>query len=114
MIYSAKPDLTPEMRNPHGVSARKLLDREYAQAVHLSLAPGQSLIPHATATDVIFYVLEGEGVVDIGGESLEVTADTLVESPARAPHCLRNTGGGNFRGLVLKTPRPAEPTVFLK
>ncbi len=69
------------------------------------LAPGQSLKKHTTPVDVFFYILEGKGVVKIGGEEAEVEKDTLIDSPKDIPHLLRNTGAGNFRFLVVKTAK---------
>jgi len=63
---------------------------------------GQTLRRHVTPADVLFYILERRGVVEIGDETLEVEKDTLVESPKDIPHLLRNTGSGVFRFLVVK------------
>lgn len=102
-----------EMPNPHGISARELLSTEHAQVVMMTLEPGETLKLHSTPVDVFFYVLEGEGVVEIGEERETVTRDMLVESPIRIPHLLRNEGSSTFRFLVVKTPRPTEKTRFL-
>ena len=94
------------VNNPHGVDARKLHSNEYVQAVHIHLKAGESLKKHATPIDVFFYVLEGEGIVEIGDEKLTVTKDTLIESPKNIPHCLYNESNADFRVLVVKTPAP--------
>ena len=103
-------DITP---NPHGVDARKIYDTEHAQAVVITLKPGERLKRHITPVDVFFYVLEGRGVVEIGDEKQEVGADTLIESPADIPHCWYNESDGILRVLVVKAPRPAKPTRLL-
>lgn len=99
--------------NPHHVEAKKLYDTENAIVVHIMLKPGESLKRHITPVDVFFYVLEGKGMVEIGDEKEEVGPDTLIESPARIPHCLYNEGRGLFRVLVVKVPRPRESTRIL-
>jgi len=99
--------------NPHGVDARKLYDTEHAQVMHLTLKPGEQLKRHITPVDVFFYVLEGKGIVEIGEEKNEVGPDTLIESPAKIPHCWYNRGSETLRILVTKVPRPAEPTKVL-
>jgi len=99
--------------NPHGVSARELLSTEHALVVMVTLQPGEALKLHITPVDVFFYVLEGEGVVEIGGERQTVVRDMLIESPARIPHRLLNESGAVFRCLVVKTPRPTESTRLL-
>jgi quercetin dioxygenase-like cupin family protein len=103
----------PESPNPHGVSARGLLATDHAQVVMVTLQPGEKLKLHRTPVDVFFYVLEGKGIVEIGGEQQTVSADTLIESPVRIPHRLLNPGDGVFRVLVVKTPRPTEATQIL-
>lgn len=99
--------------NPHGVRASRIYDSEHAQAVHILLKPGESLKKHITPVDVFFYVLEGEGVVEIGDERAVVGPDTLVESPARIPHRWSNESGSDLRVLVVKVPRPTEETRLL-
>ncbi|MBN2373280.1 cupin domain-containing protein [bacterium] len=99
--------------NPHQVEARKLYDTENAVVIHIMLKPGESMKRHITPVDVFFYVLEGKGTVEIGDEKVEAGQDTLIESPARIPHCLSNEGKGIFRVLVVKAPRPKESTKIL-
>lgn len=103
----------PVSPNPHNVKACRLYDTEHAQAIHITLEPGESLKRHITPVDVFFYVLEGKGVVEIGQEKQEVGPDTLIESPARIPHCWSNQSDEVFRVLVVKTPRPSEATKLL-
>ena len=104
---------TPITANPHGIKASLLYDTENAQVVHITLEPGEALRKHMTPVDVFFYVLEGTGVVEIGEERREVGTDTLVESPAKIPHCWYNESSGVLRFLVGKTTRPQEATRLL-
>lgn len=103
----------PVADNPHGVKASQLYDTKYAQVVHIALEPGESLKKHITPVDVFFYVLEGKGVVEIGEEKREVEEDTLINSPAKIPHCWYNESDGVLRFLVVKVPRPTESTKLL-
>lgn len=103
----------PDAPNPHEVSARPLHDTEHVQVTLVTLEPGESLKRHVTPVDVFFYVIEGEGVVEIGDESETVREDMLVESPARIPHRLLNEGERVFRFLVVKTPRQTGRTKVL-
>ncbi len=96
------------VKNPHGVDARKLHESEHVQVVHILLKPGESLKKHATAVDVFFYILEGEGIVEIGNEKQKVSRDMLIDSPKNIPHSLYNEGNENFRVLVVKTPKPTD------
>lgn len=98
---------------PHGVDVRKLYDTEHAQVMHITLKPGESLKRHITPVDVFFYALQGDGVIEIGNEEQTVTCDTIIESPAKIPHCLHNRSKADFRVLVVKVPRPEKQTVVL-
>ena len=102
-----------EIDTPHKVSARKLLDSEHAQAIMITLEPGEKLRRHITPVDVFFFVLEGTGIVEIGDEQETVSANMLIESPAGIVHRLLNEGQETFRFLVVKTPRPTTKTQLL-
>ncbi len=99
--------------NPYGVDARLLYETEHAQVVHLFLKPGEKLKRHVTPVDVFFYVLEGEGVVEIGDEKRKAKKDDLIDSPANIPHCWYNESNAPLRILVVKVPRPTKPTNIL-
>ncbi len=100
----------PEVPNPHDVSARGLHDTEHVQVSMVTLKPGEALKRHVTPVDVFFYILEGEGIVEIGEEREHVAADQLIDSPAKIPHRLLNESDSDFRFLVVKTPRPTRST----
>ena len=93
-------------KNPHGVEATKLHDNEHVQVVHILLKAGESLKKHTTPVDVFFYVLEGEGIIEIGDEKKKVFKDMLIDSPKDIPHCIYNEGSEDFRVLVVKTSKP--------
>ena len=99
--------------NPHHVDARKVYESPHAMAVVITLQPGESLKKHITPVDVIFYVLEGTGIVEIGNERATCTKDMLIESPAKVPHRWINESSAVFRVLVVKVPKPTEETKIL-
>lgn len=99
--------------NPHGVETRKLYSHENALVVHIMLKPGERLRRHITPVDVFFYVLEGEGVVEIGDEKRTVGKDTIIHSPGKVLHCWYNESNAPLRVLVAKTPMPTESTILL-
>jgi quercetin dioxygenase-like cupin family protein len=104
---------TPSSPNPHQVDARKICEIPHAVVVMITLLPGESLKRHMTPVDVIFYVLEGIGTIEIGDEREKVGKDTLIESPARIPHRWINESESVFRVLVIKVPKPTEETKLL-
>ncbi len=103
----------PRADNPHGIDVRRLYDSEHALASHLTLQPGEKLIRHITPVDVFFYVLEGEGVIEIGDEKKTVFSDTAIDSPKDIPHCWYNESESPLRILVVKVPRPRTKTRLL-
>jgi mannose-6-phosphate isomerase-like protein (cupin superfamily) len=98
---------------PHKLDVRRLYDKENAQAVHITLQPGEALKPHITPVDVFFYILEGTPDVLVGKEQVTVEADSLVESPKDIVHCLYNNSSAVARILVVKAPKPSTQTKLL-
>ncbi len=97
----------------HKVDVRKLYDKDSAQAMHITLQPGEALKPHITPVDVFFYVLEGTPEILVGKEKVEVQSDSLVESPKGIVHCLYNNSINVARILVVKAPKPTTQTKLL-
>ena len=95
---------TPVKSYPHGIEARQVADTPGAVLMHLTIQAGQRVPPHAAAADVLFYVLEGHGVIECGDERAEVGPDTVVQSRAGGLHAVQNTGTDPLRLLVVKTP----------
>jgi mannose-6-phosphate isomerase-like protein (cupin superfamily) len=60
---------------------------------------------HFHRYEEVVYVLEGEGMLHIDGESAPLRAGTCVHLPAGIVHCLENVGPGEMR--VLGVFRPA-------
>ena len=104
---------TPIMKNIHQVDARLLYDKDTAQAVHLSLNPGESLKRHITPVDVFFFVVEGTAEIEVGEEKQMVEANTMVESPKNMVHCISNPSDSLLRVLVVKAPKPTTGTRIL-
>jgi quercetin dioxygenase-like cupin family protein len=67
------------------------------------LGPGQPspFHPHRHAQSEIYYVLSGEGVVQIEGEEHRLRAGTSAFIPGDAWHGARNTGGEPLRLLYV-------------
>ena len=96
--------------NPHKVDVRQLYNKASAQVMHITLKPKESLKPHKTPVDVVFYVLEGAPTIHIGEETMLVEKDTLIESPADIVHFISNESQQIARVVVIKAPRPEKAT----
>jgi len=65
---------------------------------------------HFHRYDEVLYVLEGEGLLHIGGEHEPLGPGSCVHLPARLVHCLENMGAGEMRVCAVFRPAgsPAE------
>jgi len=108
-----KLDQTNIMENAHNVDARNLYDSEEAMVTVITLKPGQRLKRHITPVNVVFFVLEGRGIVVIGDEKQEVDKHTLIESPKDIVHCWYNESDDPLMFMVIKAPKPEKKTIFV-
>lgn len=93
--------------NQHGVDVKKIYDAKDAQAMFITLAPGESLKPHTTPVDVFFWIVSGTPSIQVDDETMVFEQGTLVESPANIIHCIYNHSQFVAEILVVKTPNPA-------
>jgi mannose-6-phosphate isomerase-like protein (cupin superfamily) len=65
---------------------------------------------HFHRYDEVLYILEGEGMLHIGGEQAPLGAGACVHLPATLVHCLANTGDRELRllGVFRPSGSPAE------
>ncbi len=62
-----------------------------------SLPPGGALREHRHTQEEVYLVLEGSGLVRVGGEELTVGAGSAVFIPGDALHSCENTGTSDLR-----------------
>jgi len=76
----------------------------------VGLVPPGRAPDHFHTYDEVIYILDGEGALEIGGESAPLRAGSCVHLPARLVHCLANTGDSELRLLGVFRPAgsPAE------
>jgi mannose-6-phosphate isomerase-like protein (cupin superfamily) len=76
----------------------------------VGLIPPGRAPDHFHTYDEVIYVLDGEGLLEIGGEQAPLRAGTCVHLPARLVHSLANTGESELRLLGVFRPAgsPAE------
>ena len=101
------------LTTPHKVDASKLYDTQNATVIHITLKPGEHLLPHITPVDVFFYILEGNPTIQVGKKRIEVARDNLIESPAKVKHCIFHETDKVARILVVKVPKPKQKTIIL-
>ena len=103
----------PIKETVHKIDARELYSKVDAQAIHITLNPGEALKPHITPVDVFFFIIEGTPEIMVGKEKQIVEPNSLIESPKDIPHCIYNNSEKIARILVVKTPRPTTKTRLL-
>jgi quercetin dioxygenase-like cupin family protein len=87
---------------PINIAAHKLFAAPKAEVIHLRFKPGEVLAKHANPFDVVFYVLEGSGTLEVGDRTFNAGLDTLIEVSAPELRGWTNTGSTDLRVLVIK------------
>lgn len=59
---------------------------------------------HFHTYDEVIHVLDGEGVMHVGGDERALGPGTAIELPARTVHCLENTGDRVMRVVAVFRP----------
>jgi mannose-6-phosphate isomerase-like protein (cupin superfamily) len=100
--------------NPPGHSAgsfSKMLvrpenaDTEYLDFRISSYQPKAHVEPHAhKIQEQIYYVIEGEGLMEIAGQRTIVRPDTVIFIPPGISHAIYNTGLVDLKFLVITSP----------
>lgn len=97
-----------EILNPNNAA-----DRELGLPYSLAIAyvePGERTLNHVLAVSEIYFVIEGEGVLWLGGAPHPVESGSVVYVPAGCAQWLENTGPGRIRFLCIVSPA-WEPSV---
>ena len=95
---------TKATRKGEGFTGRVFPSDTGSEVVLLELETGKNLAIHVTKMDVIFFVLSGTGSLQVGDQSIPVSAGSILDSPKGVPHGASNTGNGPLRLLVIKLP----------
>jgi mannose-6-phosphate isomerase-like protein (cupin superfamily) len=89
---------------------RELLhpDKEHLQIryslAHAAVKPGQSSLPHRLKTSEVYYILEGEGMMHVDGESAKVHPAQVIYIPPNSTQYIENTGSSDLKFLCIVDP----------
>jgi quercetin dioxygenase-like cupin family protein len=75
---------------------------EDAELVELTILRGGDIPSHSLDVSATFYVICGEGVLSIDGESFDVKEGDVATSPAGSTREVTNTSDADFKLLVIK------------
>ena len=74
-----------------------------------SFEPGQEHAPHSHAgQDKLYVVMEGSGVVEVGGQAQLLSTGDAAFAPSGVVHSIRNTGTGRLVVMAVLGPPPSE------
>ena len=93
------------LRATPGVAAHSLAEA--------SLEPGQATDRHYHGrTEETYYLVEGQGLMELDGETAEVVAGDAILIPPGSRHQIRNTGDGPLRLLCACAPPYRDEDTF--
>lgn len=93
-----------------GLLLRELLHPDKADlAIRYSLAhaivrPGQTTVPHSLKTSEVYYIMEGEGIMHINGESSKVFPGAAIYIPPGSRQYIHNSGKTDLVFLCIVDP----------
>mgnify|MGYP001063587153 CR=1 FL=1 len=79
------------------------LDLRYSLA-HAVVAPGQTTWLHALRTSEVYYILSGEGMMHINGETARVVPGDTIYIPPQAKQQITNSGAADLEFLCIVDP----------
>ena len=71
---------------------------------HATVKPGHATTPHRLKTSEVYYILEGEGLMSIDGESQRVRPGQAICIPPRSTQYIENTGEADLLFLCIVDP----------
>lgn len=71
------------------VVSRTLINEKKGTLTLFAFDAGQGLSEHTVPFDAVVQVLDGEAVLEIGGETVTVRPGEMVIMPAQVPHAVR-------------------------
>ena len=95
-------NLSTAEKVPFNLDGRKMFIGKTVEIIHLSLKPGEVLEKHSNPFEVVFYILEGKGVLETDDNTTSVEPDMAIEIPLGVQRGIKNTSDSRLRVLVVK------------
>ena len=71
-----------------GIVSKSIVENEHHKIIHFTLAPGQELSEHTASVPAVIQILDGKGVVTLGGVEHEARPGMLFYMPAELKHAV--------------------------
>jgi mannose-6-phosphate isomerase-like protein (cupin superfamily) len=87
---------------PFALDGKVMSKSDELEIIHLRLNPGQKLEKHRNPFDTVFYILEGEAIIDTLEGVVKAEPDMVIELSQTIERSVENNGQTDFRMLVIK------------
>src|SRR5262245_56048278 len=99
----------PRYVRPEGITSYLLASPRTCGAEHLTttlavLQPGGEQRVHSHPPEQVYFILEGSGLMTVGGEAMRVGPGDCVFIPSGQPHGLKNDGDVTLRYFSAAAP----------
>ena len=71
---------------------------------YVELDPGGSVPVHEHIQEEVYYIVEGQGSIQVGNETKEVRSGDAIYIPTNEPHCLTNNSEGSMTMIFVYSP----------
>lgn len=95
-------NISSAQKLPIPLDAWKLFSNDFNELVILVLKPNEILPAHENDLDVIFYLLEGEGILDVEGNIHNLGKDDCIHVRKSLLRGWQNNGASDLKLLVVK------------
>ncbi len=95
-------NLSNSPKVPFDLEAFILHSEEKIELVHLLLKPGEELEEHKNPFNVIFFVIEGSGILSVEGEEYVLKMNDVTKVTSDKNRGWKNNSNNNLRLLVIK------------
>lgn len=95
-------NLSNSPKVPFNLDGHILFSEKPVELVHLLLKPGEKLESHKNPFDVVFFVIEGSGLLTINEEKQQLGSSDTIKIKSEHMRGWENNTNADFRLLVIK------------
>lgn len=86
-----------------GVIGKQLLINQKNEIVHLVINKGEEIAGHFLDLDIIFYIIEGSGIITIDNKKFELEKNDVITVTKGAKRAWKNNSNNNLVILGIKS-----------